>query len=306
MHALTRDIPDSASRSDGGPHVGDLGGRGGLTALASSRFGESPAGLPRLAPGQARHRRDRRPRHRRGGADRPSGRALPRVQGSAADPERGRGGRAGPQLQRALAVLGRGGERVRERAAARDRRRAASRAGGAFTGTFRCSSETPTRCPFRTRSTSAFRVSRSSSASAPRWRSVRRRMLVRPAVRVTPTCSLAVLICAASGAVFDWTWEIPAVFGPAVVCAALLLSSAPSVRKLRGRLWGGLADRSGVRRDGCRRDRGAERAGSEAEPPGGRRRQDRRGDRSRQGREVDRALVGRSLHRSWPAGERAR
>ena len=52
---------------------------------------------------------------------------------------------------------------------------------------------------------------------------------------------IAVLICAASGAAFDWTWEIPAVFGPAVVCAALLLSSAPSVRKLRRRLWGGLA-----------------------------------------------------------------
>ncbi len=52
---------------------------------------------------------------------------------------------------------------------------------------------------------------------------------------------VAVLICAASGAVFDWTWEIPVVFGPAVVCAALLLSSAPSNRKLPGRLWGGLA-----------------------------------------------------------------
>ena len=34
---------------------------------------------------------------------------------------------------------------------------------------------------------------------------------------------MAVLICAGSGALFDWTWEIPAVFGPAVVCAALLL-----------------------------------------------------------------------------------
>ena len=82
-----------------------------------------------------------------------------------------------------------------------------------------------------------------------------------------------VLICAASAVPsFDWTWEIPVVFGPAVVCAALLLSSAPSNRKLRARrLLGRPCHRSGVRlRSVCRRgDRGAQRAGSEAEPPGG-------------------------------------
>jgi hypothetical protein len=52
---------------------------------------------------------------------------------------------------------------------------------------------------------------------------------------------LAVFIAGASGALFDWTWEIPAVFAPAVVCSGLIISSAPSLRELRGRLWGGLA-----------------------------------------------------------------
>jgi len=39
---------------------------------------------------------------------------------------------------------------------------------------------------------------------------------------------VAVVVAGAVGAAFDWTWEIPAVFGPAVVCAALLLTSAPT------------------------------------------------------------------------------
>ncbi len=51
---------------------------------------------------------------------------------------------------------------------------------------------------------------------------------------------VAVIVCGALGAVFDWTWEIPAVFGATVVCAALMLSSAQSPRRLRGRVWGGL------------------------------------------------------------------
>jgi hypothetical protein len=37
---------------------------------------------------------------------------------------------------------------------------------------------------------------------------------------------VAVILAGAVGAAFDWTWEIPAVFGPAVICAALLLASA--------------------------------------------------------------------------------
>ena len=52
---------------------------------------------------------------------------------------------------------------------------------------------------------------------------------------------VAVIVCGALGAVFDWTWEIPAVFGPAVVCAAVMLSSAPSPRRVGGRVWAGLA-----------------------------------------------------------------
>jgi hypothetical protein len=43
---------------------------------------------------------------------------------------------------------------------------------------------------------------------------------------------LAVVATGAIGAAVDWTWEIPAVFGPVVVCAALLLASARS-RPLR-------------------------------------------------------------------------
>jgi hypothetical protein len=39
---------------------------------------------------------------------------------------------------------------------------------------------------------------------------------------------LAVVAAGAVGAAVDWTWEIPAVFGPVVVCAALLLASARS------------------------------------------------------------------------------
>jgi O-Antigen ligase len=39
---------------------------------------------------------------------------------------------------------------------------------------------------------------------------------------------IAVVVTGAIGAAVDWTWEIPAVFGPAVICAALLLASAPS------------------------------------------------------------------------------
>jgi O-Antigen ligase len=39
---------------------------------------------------------------------------------------------------------------------------------------------------------------------------------------------LAVVATGAIGAAVDWTWEFPAVFGPVVVCAALLLASARS------------------------------------------------------------------------------
>jgi hypothetical protein len=51
---------------------------------------------------------------------------------------------------------------------------------------------------------------------------------------------VAVVATAAASAAVDWTWQIPAVFGPAVVCAALLTASAPSAR-VRNGLWLGFA-----------------------------------------------------------------
>lgn len=39
---------------------------------------------------------------------------------------------------------------------------------------------------------------------------------------------IAVILAGGIGAAVDWTWEIPAVFGPAVICAGLLLAAAPS------------------------------------------------------------------------------
>jgi hypothetical protein len=50
----------------------------------------------------------------------------------------------------------------------------------------------------------------------------------------------AVLAAGAVGACVDWTWEIPAVFGPAVVCAGLLAASAPSRRLARDGYWLGV------------------------------------------------------------------
>jgi hypothetical protein len=52
---------------------------------------------------------------------------------------------------------------------------------------------------------------------------------------------VAVVASAAVGALCDWTWEIPAVFAPAAVCAALLLASAPSRPLARDGYWLGLA-----------------------------------------------------------------
>jgi O-Antigen ligase len=51
---------------------------------------------------------------------------------------------------------------------------------------------------------------------------------------------VAVLLAAAVGAAFDWTWKIPAVFGGAVICAALLTSSAPSRRLRQDGYWLGI------------------------------------------------------------------
>jgi tetratricopeptide (TPR) repeat protein len=51
----------------------------------------------------------------------------------------------------------------------------------------------------------------------------------------------AVVATGAVGSLVDWTWETPAVFGPTVVCAALLLGSAPSRRLARNGYWLGIA-----------------------------------------------------------------
>jgi hypothetical protein len=51
---------------------------------------------------------------------------------------------------------------------------------------------------------------------------------------------VAVVVAGAVGAAVDWTWEIPAVFGPAVICAGLLLASSPSRPLARDGYWLGL------------------------------------------------------------------
>jgi O-Antigen ligase len=52
---------------------------------------------------------------------------------------------------------------------------------------------------------------------------------------------VAVVAAGGVGALFDWTWEIPAVFAPAAICSALLLASAPSRPLARDGYWLGLA-----------------------------------------------------------------
>jgi len=49
-----------------------------------------------------------------------------------------------------------------------------------------------------------------------------------------------VLVAGAVSACVDWTWEIPAAFGPAVICAGLLTASAPSSRLARDGYWLGI------------------------------------------------------------------
>jgi hypothetical protein len=51
---------------------------------------------------------------------------------------------------------------------------------------------------------------------------------------------VAVLAAGAAGAAVDWTWEVPAAFGPAVVCAGLLTASAPSRQLSRAGYWLGV------------------------------------------------------------------
>jgi hypothetical protein len=63
------------------------------------------------------------------------------------------------------------------------------------------------------------------------------RRLRRPRRGDAPVLT-AVIVAAAAGAAIDWTWQIPAVFAPAVICAGLLVASAPP--PLRGsQAWEG-------------------------------------------------------------------
>jgi O-Antigen ligase len=52
---------------------------------------------------------------------------------------------------------------------------------------------------------------------------------------------IAVIGAAAIGAAVDWTWEIPAAFAPAVICAGLLAASALRPRLRRDSYWLGAA-----------------------------------------------------------------
>jgi tetratricopeptide (TPR) repeat protein len=52
---------------------------------------------------------------------------------------------------------------------------------------------------------------------------------------------VAVIAAAAIGAGIDWTWEIPAAFGPAVICAGLLTASVPALPLKRDGYWLGAA-----------------------------------------------------------------
>lgn len=52
---------------------------------------------------------------------------------------------------------------------------------------------------------------------------------------------LAVVVAGAVGAAIDWTWEIPAAFGPAVIAAGLLTSSTPVRGAQRDAYWLGAA-----------------------------------------------------------------
>jgi hypothetical protein len=51
---------------------------------------------------------------------------------------------------------------------------------------------------------------------------------------------IAVVTAGAIGAAVDWTWEIPAVFGPVVICAALLTAAAPSRGLSQDGYWLGI------------------------------------------------------------------
>ena len=67
------------------------------------------------------------------------------------------------------------------------------------------------------------------------------RRRLRAGLRGDAGILVAMVVAGAVGAAVDWTWQIPAVFGPALICAALLLSSAPARPLARDGYWLGLS-----------------------------------------------------------------
>ncbi len=57
---------------------------------------------------------------------------------------------------------------------------------------------------------------------------------------------IAVVAAGSVGAAVDWTWEIPVVFAPALVCSALLLASAPARPLARDGYWLGVGTVAGA------------------------------------------------------------
>ena len=117
---------------------------------------------------------------------------------------------------------------------------------------------------------------------------------------------LAVVVAGAVGAAVDWTWEIPAVYGPAVACAALLLASAPSRPLGRDGYWLGLGT---VAAAWVAMVAGGLVVLTEVElsqsRDAARRRSDCRGHRSGAGRQDRSAVVGGALHAAGAAGAAA-
>ena len=63
---------------------------------------------------------------------------------------------------------------------------------------------------------------------------------IRARRRADGPALVGVLVAAGVGTTFDWTWEIPGVIGPAVICAGLLAASVPPWLSRRRTLVGGL------------------------------------------------------------------
>ena len=175
-----------------------------------------------------------------------------------------------------------------------------TRTGGHATRPFRCSSATRTRCPSSRRPSSA---SPGSCCFLGFVRRVGDRRLAGGSRRVSRG-RRGPARRGGRGAVgaprVDWTWEIPAVFGPAVVCAGLLAvlgagSPARARRLLAGPGHGGRR----LGRDGRGRPGRADEAGADAEQGRGRGETRSTGNRPRPSRRKPSSHGRPSPTRSW-------